>query len=32
MIDGKLVWPQEEVPNDDISVALIIWIFWKQSH
>ena len=25
MIDGKLVWLQEEVRNEDISVALIIW-------
>ena len=25
MIDGKLVWLQEEVPNEDISIALIIW-------
>ena len=25
MIDGKLVWLQEEDPNEDISIALIIW-------
>ena len=25
MIDGKLVWLQEEVPNEDSSIALIIW-------
>ena len=25
MIDGKLVWLQEEVLNEDISIALIIW-------
>ena len=25
MIVGKLVWPQEEDPNEDISVGLIIW-------
>ena len=25
MIDGKLVWLQEEVPNEDNSIALIIW-------
>ena len=25
MIDGKLVSLQEEVPNEDISIALIIW-------
>ena len=25
MIDGKLVWLQEEDPNDDISIALILW-------
>ena len=25
MIDGKLVWLQEEVPNKNISIALIIW-------
>ena len=25
MIDGKLVWLQAEDPNEDISVALIIW-------
>ena len=25
MIDGKLVWLQEKDPNEDISVALIIW-------
>ena len=24
MIDGKLVWLQEEDPNEDISIALII--------
>ena len=24
MIDGKLVWLQEEGPNEDISIALII--------
>ena len=24
MIDGKLVWQQEEDPNEDISIALII--------
>ena len=42
MIDGKLVWLQAEDPNEDISIALIIWnnylppcssrTFWKQSH
>ena len=25
MIDGKLVWLQEEDRNEDISIALIIW-------
>ena len=25
MIDGKLAWLQEEVPNEDISIAMIIW-------
>ena len=25
MIDGKLVWLQEEDPNEDISIVLIIW-------
>ena len=25
MIDGKLVWLQAEDPNEDISIALIIW-------
>ena len=25
MIDGKLVWQQEEVRKEDISIALIIW-------
>ena len=25
MIDGKLVWLQEEDPNEDISIALLIW-------
>ena len=25
MIVGKLVWLQEEDPNEDISIALIIW-------
>ena len=25
MIDGRLVWLQEEDPNEDISIALIIW-------
>ena len=25
MIDGKLVWLQDEDPNEDISIALIIW-------
>ena len=25
MIDGKLVWLQEEDPNEDNSIALIIW-------
>ena len=25
MIDGKLVWLQSEDPNEDISIALIIW-------
>ena len=25
MIDGKLVWLQEEDPNEDISIALTIW-------
>ena len=25
MIDGKLVWLQEEDPNEDISIALIFW-------
>ena len=25
MIDGKLVWLQEEDSNEDISIALIIW-------
>ena len=24
MIDGKLVWLQEEDPNEDINIALII--------
>ena len=38
MIDGKLVWLQEEDPNEDISIALIIWeqfftsVLFKQSH
>ena len=25
MIDGELVWLQEEDPNEDISINLIIW-------
>ena len=25
MIDGKLVWLQEEDSSEDISIALIIW-------
>ena len=25
MINGKLVWLQEEDPNEDINIALIIW-------
>ena len=25
MIDGKLVWLQEEDPKEDISIALVIW-------
>ena len=25
MIDGKLVWLQAEDPDEDISIALIIW-------
>ena len=25
MIDGKLVWLQAEDPNEDISIALLIW-------
>ena len=25
MIDGKLFWLQAEDPNEDISIALIIW-------
>ena len=25
MIDGKLVWLQEEDPDEDISIALLIW-------
>ena len=40
MIDGKLVWLQEEDPNEDISIALMIReefftssrTLWKQSY